>query len=337
MYRKKAEPGEVSLAMAHAAKMQGAEFIMFAPEGIDLGNRRVRGLRFSDGDWVQAEDRFPDVVDNDDSLYRAGPEWAALTRDAPFTTSPLGGKQEIMKRMERAGFRPELQIPAAKVSSAQDILDFLGHHTSIVVKPARGSGGKGIVFIAADEQGFRVNLGNGDEACQRNDIVALHDRQFSDRPHVMQKFIPSRTLSGAPFDIRLHVRRDRAGLWKTVRIYARVGSGASIASNIGLGGAFAKSVTFLTHQFGPRAESVISRLRGLARTLPEEFQALYPDRVIDALGFDIGLDESGRPWIFEVNGFPGAQMFALEDAVHRVGYALHLARNATLAKEGAGA
>ena len=62
----------------------------------------------------------------------------------------------------------------------------------------------------------------------------------------------------------------------------------------------------------------------LAREMPPAFQELYDDRVLDALGMDIGLDPDGRPWLFEINDFPWTKFFNLEAAILRVGYAIHL-------------
>jgi hypothetical protein len=128
--------------------------------------------------------------------------------------------------------------------------------------------------------------------------------------------------------------RDGAAKWQTVRIYARIGTGSTIASNIGLGGAFANSTSFIENQYGDRAEAILRSLRELARDLPMRFQKLYPDRLIDALGFDLGIDEYGRPWLFEVNSYPGSQMFTLEASIVKVQFALHLATKRRVSHSG---
>jgi glutathione synthase/RimK-type ligase-like ATP-grasp enzyme len=316
----------MALAMMHAAKMQNAEAVLFSPEGVDLLNGRIMGQGFTGTKWVQVETRLPDVIDNDDIVFESGRIWTELTRTIPFTTYRLGGKAEVVKRMAQANFRLDLQIPTEHVSSLQQFKTFVNTHRRAVVKPARGSGGKGIVFVTKLENGYEVNLGHGAISFSDLDMAKLFDTVISQRDHVVQAFITSQTKTGAPFDIRLHVRRDSMAQWRVVRIYARVGTGLGLTSNIGLGGAFANSKNFISNQFGDKANEILKTLRDLARNLPNQFQDLYPDRMIDALGFDLGIDQDGQPWLFEVNSYPGSQMFTLEDSIVRTEFALYLAR-----------
>lgn len=326
LFRKKTEPGQMALAMMHAAKMQDAEAILFSPEGVNILEGRISGIRFTGTKWIAVETDFPDVIDNDDTVYNSGYIWDTLTASIPFTTHRLGGKSEVVRRMSEANFRPDLQIPTEAIFQFSQILAFLKKHGRAVIKPTRGSGGKGIIFLKDLDGCFEVNLGQGPVTFNEQEFFDLFVNVVSKREHVIQAFIKSQTKTRAPFDIRLHVRRDGTGTWRTVRIYARIGTGSGLTSNIGMGGAFANSGNFITNQFGSSAEEILNNLRSLARDLPLQFQELYPEFMIDALGFDIGLDNHGRPWLFEVNSYPGSQMFTLEDSIVRIEFALFLAR-----------
>ena len=52
---------------------------------------------------------------------------------------------------------------------------------------------------------------------------------------------------------------------------------------------------------------------------------------IDALGIDVGIESDGGMYFFEINTFPGAKFFYLEDAIAVVDYARTLALNPDLA------
>ena len=56
---------------------------------------------------------------------------------------------------------------------------------------------------------------------------------------------------------------------------------------------------------------ILDELRKLAKEFPVYFQKGY-DYELDALGLDIGIDENGKLWLFEVNSFPGCTMFELD-------------------------
>ena len=325
MMRAQGRPGANALALTHAAAMLGADLIHFTPADVDLEQQRIAAWIWQPGTgWHRHHSRFPDVIDNDGKVRDGGPVWTALTARAPATTRRLADKDEIARRMAAAGFHPDLQLPTEPAPDAAAVQRFLAEQGAVVLKPLLSSGGRGLIHVTPAAGGIRTQ--------EDDHVKILTDQQFAEyilqrtvtRHYVMQRYILSRSPSGLPFDIRLHVRRGGQGEWVVVKIYVRIGSGQSIASNIGQGGSIAAPEAFLTLRHGAAAPAILARLKDLARRLPDAFQALFPGREIDALGFDLGLDPEGRPWLFEVNTFPGARFFEIEDAVPRAAYALHL-------------
>ena len=77
------------------------------------------------------------------------------------------------------------------------------------------------------------------------------------------------------------------------------------------GGSIAKIVPFLKYNFAEKWKVILDELRKLAKEFPVYFQKGY-DYELDALGLDIGIDENGKLWLFEVNSFPGCTMFELD-------------------------
>lgn len=322
MMRGQGRPGANALALTHAAAMLGADLLWFTPADVDLDGQRILGWRWTpEAAWQRQDSRFPDVIDNDGKVRDGGPVWKALTAHAPATTRRLADKDDIARRMAAGGFHPDLQLPTEPASDPAAVLRFLREQGEVVLKPLLSSGGRGLIHLA---QGGRIEEDGKQEIISEQHLVARLSQILASRPHVMQRYIVSRSPTGLPFDIRLHVRRNGRGDWVVVKIYVRIGAGRGIASNIGLGGSIAAPEAFLTLRHGTEAPAIMARLKDLARRLPADFQALFPGREIDALGFDLGLDPEGRPWLFEVNTFPGAKYFEIEDAVPRAAYALHL-------------
>lgn len=322
MMRGQGRPGANALALTHAAAMRGADLLWFTPADVDLARQRIMGWQWTpEAGWQRRDSRFPDVIDNDGKVRDGGSVWQALTAQAPATTRRLADKDEIARRMAAGGFHPDLQLPTEPASDPAAVLRFLGEQGEVVLKPLLSSGGRGLIHLS---QGGRINEDGQQEVLSEQQLVARLSHRLTSRAHVMQRYILSRSPTGLPFDIRLHVRRNGQGDWVVVKIYVRIGAGRGIASNIGQGGSIAAPEAFLALRHGTDAPAIVARLKDLARRLPADFQALFPGREIDALGFDLGIDPEGRPWLFEVNTFPGAKYFEIEDAVPRAAYALHL-------------
>lgn len=328
MMRANRRPGPNARAMAHAAHMFGADFVFFNPTEVDLDNDTIKGWRYDVTRWRRCETSLPDVIVNDYSSSSNRKVWQELSRRVPFTSPVIGDKAEVYSRMKGGDFYPELQIPTVRLFSFSGFEEFLRRYRKIVVKPQDGSQGRNVFYFGIEAEGFRVNTGESWEYFDADQLQSFYDNKVGAEAFIAQKYIDSLTKNGIPFDIRLHVRRNRTGDWSVIGIIPRIGSGRSIASNVADGGSLGSLKEFLNLQFGEtKGNAVRKELRKLAKRMPERFQALYRDRRIDALGIDIGLDSSGKPWLFEINPFPGTTISALEAAIARIGYALYVVEN----------
>lgn len=319
-------PGAVAVAMAHAALHQGAEFFFFNPQDVDVEDETIDGQFYEDCEWKRRRTPLPDVVENSPIMSVPPKVWEMLVRRARITTPPLGGKLNIDQRMRKAGLFPELLIPTSPLRSADDLVQQIDLHEQVIVKPVFGSGGRSVMYFTTHQDGYRGNFRGRNWKLSEKALRRFHANQLGAEPYLVQKFIRSVTRAGLPFDIRLHIRRDRRAHWHLVGGWARIGAGRTFTSNTATGGSYCRSLPFLQGRFGSeRGAEIEASLTDMAYQFSSGFQALYDDRAIDALGLDIGLDETGKPWLFEVNNFPGAEGCEIEDAVPRIGYAIYLA------------
>lgn len=154
--------------------------------------------------------------------------------------------------------------------------------------------------------------------------IASYLEQYVAKKYIVQPYIQSRTEEGLPFDIRIHVRRGKDGQWMPVKVYPRIGRGDGITSNLSQGGSIAQLKPFLKRQFMQNSIKIEKELNKLAVEFPTYFQRAY-DKPLAALGLDIGIDEKGKLWLFEVNPYPGSTMFELESQQVAMGYAKYIA------------
>jgi hypothetical protein len=326
MFRNGSPPGAVALAAAHAAVVQGAQFFFFAPDDVDLAERTINAQFFENSEWTRRITEFPHVVDND--IYPTNSDiWKTLVKSARIMTPPLGGKLGVDRRMRKVKAFEPILIPTVPLISFEDLRTQIEIHREVVVKPDYGSGGADLTFIGRRPGGYKANFSLKNWRLDEEGLHRLYQNRMRAKKYILQKYIASRTLDGRPFDIRLHVRRDRSAEWRLIKVWARIGSGKGVVSNVAAGGGITNGRQFLKNRFGEAGERIYRQMIALSNNFPTRFQALYDDRTLDALGIDLGLDSDGNPWLFEVNTYPGADYCEIQDAVARIGYAIFLAEN----------
>src|SRR5690606_32058549 len=120
---------------------------------------------------------------------------------------------------------------------------------------------------------------------------------------MLQKYVASTKANGRAYDIRVPLFRSFGGTWQAARIYARLGAG-DIISSLAAGGSNHDAHAFLSDLYGEKtANNLVETLEHASKQIAEVLQRSYPF-LIDALGCDFGI-ESGKPYLFEVNSYPG--------------------------------
>lgn len=193
------------------------------------------------------------------------------------------------------------------------------------MKPISGNHGKEIVFVEKDNDSFIVKDNNQTSTYERLEFLNYISELQKNSKMLIQKYIPCKTNSGEPFDIRLHLQKDKEGKWKNTLIYPKMGLKNKIATNLGQGGQVSILKVFLQHQYGDEYFNVMKYLEVFAIQFAKHFDMLYKHQ-FDELGIDIGLDENKKLWIYEVNWRPGHMFIEFNCAHNAVLYANYLAK-----------
>lgn len=327
MMRSRQPPDTSAVALAHTALMQGARFFFFNSRDVDLAGRRISGRFYEGGTWRRRITGYPDAIDNDTYPPPIPEVWDEMVRCCRLTTPRMENKEAMYARLRKADLLTDLLIPSVRAEGPDTLAEQIDVHGSIVVKPVGGRRGENVMFLQRHGDGYRGNFGNKNWILKGSDLPRFYERMMSKQPFLVQKYVHSRTAQGLPYDLRLVTRRGSGGEWQHVRLVGRIGSGRTVTSNVSAGGSVCNGAVLLRNRFPKEADRLLARLDQIAREFPPAFQALHQGYSFDAVGLDIGFEEDGAPWLFEVNSGPADTYWEMQDAVPRMAYAMFLARN----------
>lgn len=322
MLRSGARPGNRALAMAYIGQHKGVEVYFFGIDDVDIVSKKINAKKLVNGLWVNEIIDYPMVIDNDNVLSIKNKEkFEDLELNSYLTTQVFGGKLKTLNLLRNNNIFTEYLIPQEVIRNKSDFIEFIHLHSKSVLKPIRGSQGKGIYFINNKNSNFSFNFeGNIQEI---NNLDDFYDSVIRGKNFIIQKYIESITSKGAPFDIRIHLLRNGKNEWVNIKNYARVGTSENMTSNISRGGGISNLNSFIRNTFKNKSEKILNDINFLSKKFPQIFQKFY-DKEIDAIGLDLGIDINGSLWIFEINSFPGTQFFELEEAIVRIDYLKYL-------------
>lgn len=324
-YRKDPEHVKKAYAYAAVAMMEGIDFFYFSYHGVDFEQDMISGWNYNNGSWKQVMKPFPDVVINHSSPKTKNQSLIRkrLKEKVVFTSHSVGGKMKVYRKLAKDGKFASYLIPSVSIKETNELLAFMEKHHRVVLKPVRGNHGKQVLFLERQEQFF---IKNGEEIASydENEFTNQIDRLLKARKWLVQPFICCVTKVGLTYDFRLHMQKNGEGEWEITLIYPRISGSGKRTSNISSGGYRGEFLPFLMAEFPDSWILVKEKLEQFALEFTPHFEGLYRHD-FDELGIDLGLDENGKLWLFEVNWRPGSKHRELEVAKRLIPYCRYLA------------
>ncbi|WP_077296605.1 YheC/YheD family protein [Virgibacillus pantothenticus] len=316
-----------SYAYAAAAKMEGVEFFFFSPGRVNLKEKTILGWVYVMGEWIEKTVPFPDVIYNSSPPITEKQEAIveALRQDIPFTSNPIGDKMSVYNRIKKDGNFSNYLIPSVDITKFDVVNDLLNEYQEIIVKPASGAKGIGIVYIQQEDDQYTIYQNQLKQVLTKIELKQFIENIIKNDAFLSQPFIQSKTNNGLSYDFRLHTQKDGEGQWTLTTIYPRI-AGEGVVANLSGGGYSAIFESFLKHEFEEKFYDVKRTLEHFAVHFSTHFDGLY-NEPLDELGIDIGIDANRKIWIFEVNWRPGPPiLFSLEQDVTKrmIRYACYL-------------
>lgn len=209
-------------------------------------------------------------------------------------------------------------VPETYISpSIQRLKEMLTKHRMIYLKPSGGSLGLGIFRITYHpKEGYfcRFHQGNKNvlhrfyslERLIQHYFESPHSERF--KKYLVQQGIRLIKYENRPVDFRVHMHKASQNEWEIVAIGAKAAGFGSVTTHVRTGGSILPTEKLLNTVFGDQAseikQSIIDTAKIIAKTLEQQVSG-----PLGELGMDIGVDQSGQVWLFEVNSKPGRHIF----------------------------
>jgi glutathione synthase/RimK-type ligase-like ATP-grasp enzyme len=197
-----------------------------------------------------------------------------------------------------------VHLPPMLTYQADHLKTMLVQHGFVVAKPLVGAGGHGVVKIVKTGEstyGYHYQR-KFSQGLSWNKLITQLDRIRHGRKYMLQKGIRLITINGNPVDYRVKMVKGHSN-WKITAVVARVARSGQFVTNLCRGGSMLNGYVALRNKYPSKTAKLKKQtMVGVARTSTHLLEKEYPG--IGSLGFDFGVDQQGRIWMFEVNTRP---------------------------------
>src|SRR5699024_8102843 len=290
--------------LAKTSKYNDIDLVYFCPRDIDIKRKKVNGKFLIENKWVSKEIDIPSFIDASPYSFKYKKVIRFLKENTIISTDSIGSKDETYVKLEEDGDFSHLLIPTGKHVHFNDFLDFINKHDKVVVKPRDGLRGRGISMIEKKWNKYKVSYQRDEQTVNKTELEKLYNESWGPENFILQKYVISRTLAGEPFDCRIRLEKNGRGTWAVAIYLVRIGSNQKVVSNVAQGGSVTSLKPFLEANFPDVEAQIRESIKEIAKSLPYKIESLY-NVDLSSLGLDIGIDRSGKLYLFEVENGPG--------------------------------
>lgn len=323
---KQLEEKSVYRRMIIEGRALGLDVYVFTPMEVSKDGSRVQALIYDEkaGVWKRQWRSLPDIIYDRCRIQKSYRfqqllQFRSRFGHLLFLNRPLRNKWTVYQTFsQKKRFRPHLPDTVLYQGPA-DLDRMLKHGPVIYVKPANGTGGRGILRI----ERVAGRRGVYDIQGRRKDRHIITPRKVNrakldqtvrqwckDGRYLVQQGIPLRLPEGRFHDYRMLVQKNGEGVWEVTGMAGRIGAARSVTSNLHGGGRAVRAERLLKSWLG--GSEPASRTMRAAERLGID-AASYLESSYDALcelALDLAIDREGRIFILEVNPKPMREVFA---------------------------
>ncbi|MEH7126078.1 YheC/YheD family protein [Bacillus sp. JJ1773] len=212
-------------------------------------------------------------------------------------------------------------LPETLLATEKSLEELKMKYDSIFIKPIHGSQGRNIIKLSKINNSLQAELSTA-KGRDHTYLFNTYSEFFKwiqpfleKRTYIVQQGIPLIKYKNNQLDFRILCHRNLQNSWKATSAVARISAEEQFVSNIARGGEIMKPVHVLT-KLSDR-KTAIQQL-ALMKELAVEASSIishHSDGLMGELGIDIGVDESGKLWIIEVNAKPSKNLGENENKI----------------------
>ncbi|MNB68726.1 Endospore coat-associated protein YheD [compost metagenome] len=306
------------LELTNACQAQGAFVYFFTPGALEGANSTISGWVYEDG-WKKLRLPVADVVNNRLTTRKAEnkPSVQHFLSEVKsrygthFFNEKFLDKNEVFDAL-RKDSSIQRYLPESHLLSGFAMLQKMcARYPVVFLKPVRGSLGKGILRISREEGGgYKLHSATpiGTRKVSYPSLAKLFQAvspKLKTARFQIQQGLPLMESGRRPVDFRALVQKNGTGKWGVTSIVARTAGNHHFVSNLARGGSLSTVREAVgKSSLSPGAkESAPVQLPRAALAVAKSVEAYIPAH-FGELGIDLGLDQSGRIWLLEVNSKP---------------------------------
>ncbi|WP_018756101.1 YheC/YheD family protein [Paenibacillus terrigena] len=295
----------------------------FSPKDVNWEEETVTGyFPQKTGGWIRRKLPLPDVVYNRMQSRQAERVTSMgsfkerfLRRSIPLFNWSFFDKSDVYKLLVDDPLAKH--IPESHLSpSAITMKEMLNKYGTVYLKPSGGSLGVGIYkLIRHREHRYTVRYRSHGQnrvvhytsADRMLNMLMKHQRSRFHQ-YIAQQGIDLIQVDSCPVDFRFHMTKDGENQWVVAAIGAKKAGKGSITTHVASGGKLLATEQVFRQAFGGEAPQMLRKVRSTAVDLARAIERNYP-YLLGEIGFDLGIDRSGKVWMFEANAKPGRSIF----------------------------
>lgn len=297
---------------------------VFTPKDINWNQENIRGYFLSEsGVFTRKTVPLPDVVYNrlpsrkaetGGTMHQLRERFAR--KKIPFFNWSFFNKSDIYNLLEHDNTVNRYVPESIMNPSTDEIKDMLDRHQFVYYKPSGGSLGKGIYRLTyLPKRGYFARYRKSTENVllrfsNFNSLMRmLHSRHGKSlHGYVIQQGIRLIEIDNCPIDFRFHMHKNGSNQWVVVGIGAKKAGRGSVTTHLKNGGSLMTPEQALSRTFDSNSDGVLKHAKQVAIALAEAIE-FHHQHLLGEIGFDLGIDQDEKIWMFEANAKPGRSIF----------------------------
>jgi hypothetical protein len=320
----KSKPHYFATQHMDASLAEGCLSYFFSVNDVDWQNKKVKGVTFIpeinkyEYHWLP----LPNV------LYDRGVQFNAEEKPLVKDLRRKFRKNSSIKLINRLTTLGKLEVcealtkyPKTKkyipdtaiYNDFDDVTRMLDKYELIFIKSYYGTQGKEVLSIEKLSNGYKLNFyENGAKELilnNFNEIQSFVTNFTLNKKFIIQQGIRLLTHKGRNMDLRIFIMKNDRGIWESIFIGTRIAKGHFTITNTCTGGDYA-----IYEQIYPQLKAEHKSLNIPTAKMLNEVTIMLAQHIekelgsFGEIGMDIGIDSSGRIWIFEANAKPDKEL-----------------------------